>query len=413
MSWNPQSILAKYSNDGDLQWHERFGPAISGATLGAVLSNSLCVDLDENVYLSGYFNDSVRIADTIISTIGVNSEGNFLCKFDSTGGLQWLTTYYNGDLGFEIKYNKHSDQINMLGVIGSNNLIIGADTIIHPGYYNTIIARFNAINGDLVGYTIYPGGPSFQNSSFAQNFDISDDGDVYFASHLTNDTIIYMDDTLASNGQDFFLWKIKADGSLIWRQQFGGTQNQEAKELCINANEDIFINTWASEVIVHDEDTLWEFDVFKSGIMKLDSTGSVKAIIARIGADSSIYKPKSMAALGSDLIIHGQEYVSSGWQDHDFLGRYHFNNIGIEEVNPINDNAVLVYPNPASSQLKIESSFTISQISVYSITGQFVKEQAVNGKMVSLNVSDLLPGNYIVRCVGDQQDFARKIVVLR
>ncbi len=70
---------------------------------------------------------------------------------------------------------------------------------------------------------------------------------------------------------------------------------------------------------------------------------------------------------------------------------------------------VVLYPNPASDLLEVRG-MDVSSVKIYSLTGQLVKEVA-NTALVS--VSDVKPGSYVV-VISDQDDnMARKMIVIK
>jgi len=55
-----------------------------------------------------------------------------------------------------------------------------------------------------------------------------------------------------------------------------------------------------------------------------------------------------------------------------------------------------VYPNPTNGELNISYTYTINQVEVYNLLGQKVITQNFESKDVSLNVSHLSNGSYIL-----------------
>lgn len=56
-----------------------------------------------------------------------------------------------------------------------------------------------------------------------------------------------------------------------------------------------------------------------------------------------------------------------------------------------------IYPNPLSSFLKIEADHALKGIHIYDLYGRLVKEIVVSGKSISLNLSDLQDGTYLLQ----------------
>jgi endoglucanase len=56
-----------------------------------------------------------------------------------------------------------------------------------------------------------------------------------------------------------------------------------------------------------------------------------------------------------------------------------------------------IYPNPATNLLNIESEVSIEKVTVYNILGQEVISKSPNTELVTLDVSNLQVGVYIVK----------------
>ena len=56
-----------------------------------------------------------------------------------------------------------------------------------------------------------------------------------------------------------------------------------------------------------------------------------------------------------------------------------------------------IYPNPLSSFLKIEADHAVNGIRIYDLNGRLAKEAVVSGKSISLDLSDLLDGAYLIQ----------------
>jgi hypothetical protein len=56
-----------------------------------------------------------------------------------------------------------------------------------------------------------------------------------------------------------------------------------------------------------------------------------------------------------------------------------------------------IYPNPAANILNIESEISIEKVALYNILGQEVISKSPNTELVTLDVSSLQSGVYIVK----------------
>lgn len=80
-------------------------------------------------------------------------------------------------------------------------------------------------------------------------------------------------------------------------------------------------------------------------------------------------------------------------------------------LNNATKYGVMTYPNPATQNINVVSDASISSISVYSITGQFVKSFKVNATTTSIDVSNMLSGMYIMEVNVGNEVVKSKFVV--
>lgn len=74
-------------------------------------------------------------------------------------------------------------------------------------------------------------------------------------------------------------------------------------------------------------------------------------------------------------------------------------NVALGVTNTIFNNTIKLYPNPTSNVLNIENGTnqTISNVSIYSISGALIKETNSTNSIESISVSDLQSGIYFVK----------------
>ena len=84
-------------------------------------------------------------------------------------------------------------------------------------------------------------------------------------------------------------------------------------------------------------------------------------------------------------------------------------NLGIDEVDGLQ---AVVYPNPTSRFLNIESAEGISEANVYNAVGQQVIVRSGNGSHLQLDLGNLTAGSYSLRILShDGQQTVRKFIV--
>ena len=78
--------------------------------------------------------------------------------------------------------------------------------------------------------------------------------------------------------------------------------------------------------------------------------------------------------------------------------------------NSFNMNKVSLYPNPTSNVLNIESVGTIQNIAIFNVLGQEVMNKLTNETLVSLDVSGLNAGVYVIKTVIDGNVSSTKFI---
>ena len=70
---------------------------------------------------------------------------------------------------------------------------------------------------------------------------------------------------------------------------------------------------------------------------------------------------------------------------------------------PLTVSEAIVYPNPGSTQLTIETALKGLQFELYSINGQTVISQPVNNGTTTINTSGLPAGVYVYRFMNKEK----------
>ena len=74
--------------------------------------------------------------------------------------------------------------------------------------------------------------------------------------------------------------------------------------------------------------------------------------------------------------------------------------LGIEEINKLKEQVLIVYPNPAKNTIQIainQQGAMVKQIIVYNISGKKILRRTANNYIVNLDISKLAKGVYIVK----------------
>ncbi|MBQ0112311.1 MAG: T9SS type A sorting domain-containing protein, partial [Bacteroidales bacterium] len=83
--------------------------------------------------------------------------------------------------------------------------------------------------------------------------------------------------------------------------------------------------------------------------------------------------------------------------------------VGLDDINQLSDRIIL-YPNPTQNELNIESPYEIERITISDIIGVTKKSLKVKGNKVTVPISDLEKGTYLVSIKTSDGNHTKKIV---
>ena len=82
-------------------------------------------------------------------------------------------------------------------------------------------------------------------------------------------------------------------------------------------------------------------------------------------------------------------------------------------INEVEENAVAVYPNPSNNVINVNATSNISNVEVYTITGQKVGDFTANNTSTTISTANLTPGMYLMKIHTDNGVINKKFSVAR
>ncbi|NOZ47217.1 MAG: PKD domain-containing protein [Chlorobi bacterium] len=81
------------------------------------------------------------------------------------------------------------------------------------------------------------------------------------------------------------------------------------------------------------------------------------------------------------------------------------------EMNLLNEDGLRIYPNPATSELTIETGIEDnSVVNIYSYTGALVKTMNLKQDVTTINISNLTPGIYFIKVNNGEEVYTNKLI---
>jgi hypothetical protein len=92
-----------------------------------------------------------------------------------------------------------------------------------------------------------------------------------------------------------------------------------------------------------------------------------------------------------------------------YVDNVYFSNVALANDTFAN-NTLKIYPNPASNAITLENESAIESVNIYNVVGQEVKVAAPNANSITLDISNLESGMYIIKSVSEGKTNTTKFV---
>ncbi|MEA3446560.1 MAG: T9SS type A sorting domain-containing protein, partial [Bacteroidota bacterium] len=161
-----------------------------------------------------------------------------------------------------------------------------------------------------------------------------------------------------------------------------------------------------------------QFQGYERGsIAKIDKNGFLDTtVFNEAGFDSSHWSSSKGLVTLIKPAKNNKYYIGGQFK--------YFNGQRVSSVIRINGNqefsidnpevsSLQLFPNPANDKLTINASTIIDEIEIYNISGCLLQKTKINKTNVSLDVSALPVGNFLLRATSNDEVFVKKFVVLR
>ncbi len=229
------AFLVKYNGIGIRQWATYYG----GIELD--LGRSCTIDINGNVFLSGYTESSTNISLTGHQNVYGGNGDAFLVKFNSSGVRQW-GTYYGSNGGDAGEFTKIDGTGNVY-LVGATQSTVSISSGGHQNVYaggsqDAFLVKFN--NNGVRQWSTYYGGAG-DESGFACSVDGS--GNVFLVGNTTSTAGIAIGghQNIFAGVGDAFLVKFNTSGIRQWGTYYGGSANDDGISCSTDGTGNVFI----------------------------------------------------------------------------------------------------------------------------------------------------------------------------
>ncbi len=415
-------FLAKYDNNGNYKWAKSIGS--NGNTDNGF---SIAIDNNYNVIMGGHFTGSTYFDPT--NNAGLkNSLGGmdaFIAKYDSAGNFSWVNTVASAP-HWERCLKVEVDNNNNIYALGEFESVIDIDAsanvmnITPIGGGDVFIIKYNA-----AGATQW--GKSFGSNSLDLVPAFTIHNNSFYIAGGSSDTI---DFDFSANTMTFpnpyyqraFVAKYDLNSNLSWVKQFPDSAYSEIQQINVDNSHILLAGLFSTYSTPFDFDlgigtkllsanSIWgsafmaRYDTAMNynNVFAIDATYLSQIYGFQTDNSDNIYITGYFRdTIDSDPTLSVSQHISNGNEDL-FIGKYTFSNpSSIVSYNLLNE--VKLYPNPATTELKLQYNSQHSSnltIEISNTLGQTIWQQeyiGVKGQTTTMiPIGHLTDGLYLIK----------------
>ena len=214
---------------------------------GTEISSDIAVDSSNNIYLTGYFQNTVDFDPTA----GVDNKTSngatdiFLTKINANGSYGW--TYTMGGTAEDKTTNIEIDSLNNIYLSGNFRDTVdfdptgGVNNKTSNGYYDIFLTKINS--NTTYGWTYTMGAGS---DDYGKDLNIDSLNNIYltgsFRETVDFDPTVGVDNKTTSGGLDIFLTKINSNATYGWTYAMGEGLGEEGSAIGIDSLNNIYLS---------------------------------------------------------------------------------------------------------------------------------------------------------------------------
>jgi acyl CoA:acetate/3-ketoacid CoA transferase alpha subunit len=402
---------------------DTFGNVLWAKSAYKAAGNSIAVDLNNNVFVSGsYYATNFLVLDSItINNQGLNDI--FLAKYNESGNLIWGKSIGGASSDWDKAVTTDmSGNVFLTGYTQSSTISI--DTTSLTMTCRTFIAKFKP-NGDLIWAINAADSGLIDGESIATDMNGNlilvggfHSASVNFSSiTLTN----YVTNPSIANdyGSDVLIVKYDSYGNVLWAKSAGAINHDIAKSVFIDGSDHIYVTGDFSYQLIFGPFSLTEISWENLFILKLDASGNSLWLKSALKANASaicVDNDNNAFIIGS--YDHNANFDSitlianPSYYTNIFLTKLDITT-GVEEIN--NTIEQVIYPNPFTSTATFQSKSTLKNATaiIYNTLGQEVKQiKNISGSSFNIERDNIPTGLYFINLAeGNKLITTEKLVI--
>ncbi len=277
-------LIRKSTSLGFRQWIKQLG------STGSDIAASIAVDMDDNVYISGTYTDSLFLDGQFLLEGNAGQISSFILKLSNAGTMLWVKRFISSSV-VELKHltvNSPDDLVvsgTFEGVAELNNTI----TVTSEGGRDILLLKINGLSGDIIFHK-QMGSPDQENVSQHVR---DNQNNIYLIGDFRS--LIDLDPgsgTFLANSNgltDIFIVKLNTFGDFTWARTFGGIGVDFGHSVAVDASRNVVITGRFSEII--------SFGAFEH---VLQSNGGTDIFLTQLGENGQTKWARKMGSSQND-----------------------------------------------------------------------------------------------------------------
>lgn len=389
---NPKALfLGRISKKGLPRWFR----TLRGGRLKEIGNPSVLPNGD--LITTGYFSDSLQVADTVLVSTAAETSSFLLC-WSANGDLKWVRTWGGRGNIRALLVATHLN--NTLYVAGYyDDLLQTADTLLTANTTDRDVFLLSATTDGHFRWVEKAGGVFDEEPT---SLIVDEAGHPVLAGFLVGRMTINgkLDIESRDGNADFFVLRYRPDSRIHWAYALGGDQLQSATALTVRGRQLFIAGRFQSNLDIppFSAQASGLFDAF---LLTMDTSGTFLELQTFTAND--LLLPQSVGVDDRDSLFMGGTYLGHPqFPGVDLPRRQIFSGFLV----PLTDDpltslsrptlrpAWTVYPNPARDHLYVRGVAAGKDLIIFDLAGRiWWQGQVVNG---GIPISSIPPGTYFL-----------------
>jgi len=383
---NEDIFISKLDTDGNFITAIRIGGNQSDEAL------DLTIDNLNNIYVTGYFEDTVDFdpSSNINNIASAGGNDIFILKLSASGDFLWVKQIggLSTDRGYDIKI----DSVGEIYVLGTFYDMVDFDFESSVDIHNSNGSKdIFILKLDASGSFIWAKSIGGLLNDVGNDIDLDSQDNIYITGYFYDtvdfDPNLGTSNLISTGSRDIFILKLDTSGNFIWAKGTGGINSDIGKSIYIHTDDSIYVTGYFYDTVdfsPQPNDTFTSEGVEDIFLTKIDQNGNsiVTLTAGGIGYDSG---SELISDAMGNIYMRGYfeetvdfnpgpgeyELTSSGGYDF-FLQKLSDNTLNVNSHDF--EKTLVAYPNPTSenSTIKLGQSYDDVTLTIRTVTGQLV-----------------------------------------